>query len=168
MLAACMVIRHTQPLAAQTGMSCHSIGTTTQEEIPPDRLPVPQKLSGIGNAHIQISASPEAQMWFDQGLNLLHDFWDYESVRAFEQSVRVDSQCAMCYWGIYRAAKTNYRTPNKYFRDQALAKAVSLKSHASKSERLYIEASAAAEAAEKYEKKDKSPTASQEAQLYRK
>src|ERR1700726_4050195 len=149
MLAACMVIGQTQPLAAQTGMSCHSMGTTTQEEIPPDRLPVPQKLSGIGNAHIQISASPEAQMWFDQGLNLLHDFWDYESVRAFEQGVRVDPQCAMCYWGIYKAAKTNYRAANKYYQDQALTKAVSLKGHASKSERLYIEASAAAEVAEK-------------------
>jgi hypothetical protein len=32
-----------------------------------------------------------------QGLNLLHDFWDYESARAFEESVRVDPQCAMCY-----------------------------------------------------------------------
>ena len=42
-------------------------------------------------------------MWFDQGLNLLHDFWDYESARAFEQAVRVDPNCAMCYWGLYNA-----------------------------------------------------------------
>jgi hypothetical protein len=51
----------------------------TKDELPPDQLPVPQKLTGIGNAYIQITATLEAQMWFDQGLNLIHDFWDYES-----------------------------------------------------------------------------------------
>src|ERR1700676_252523 len=137
-----LIVGYAQQTTAQSGMNCHPLDM--REAVPPEKLPPPLKLTGIGNAHIHITATPEAQMWFDQGLNLLHDFWDYESVRAFEQSVRVDPQCAMCYWGIYWAAKTNYRTPNKYFRDQALAKAVSLKSHASKSERLYIEASAAA------------------------
>ena len=68
----------------------------------PDSLPAPVKMTGIGNSHLTIKATPEAQMWFDQGLTLLHDFWDYESIRAFEQSVRVDPQCAMCYWGLYR------------------------------------------------------------------
>ena len=27
---------------------------------------------------------PQAQMWFEQGYNLLYDFWDYEADRAFE------------------------------------------------------------------------------------
>jgi tetratricopeptide (TPR) repeat protein len=166
LITLCLIVGYAQRTTAQSGMNCHPVDM--REAVPPEKLPPPLKLTGIGNAHIHITATPEAQMWFDQGLNLLHDFWDYESVRAFEQSVRVDPRCAMCYWGIYRAAKTNYRTPNKYFRDQALAKAVSLKGHASKTERLYIEASAAAEAAEKSEKKDKSPTESKELQLYRK
>jgi hypothetical protein len=140
-----------------------------REAVSPDKLPPPLELTGIGNAHIRITATPEAQMWFDQGLNLFHDFWDYESVRAFEQGVRVDPQCAMCYWGIYRALKTNYRRPeNKYYRDQALAKAVSLKDHASITERLYIEAGAPAEAAGKSAMKSKSTTESKELQLYRK
>ena len=86
---------------AQTAMPCHTM--TEVEETPPDKLPIPEKLSGIGNVHLKITATPEAQMWFDQGLNLLHDFWDYESARAFEQGVRVDPQCAMCYWGLYKA-----------------------------------------------------------------
>jgi hypothetical protein len=136
---------------AQAAMLCHSLGT--QDEVAPDKLPVPQKLSGIGNAHIKITATSEAQAWFDQGLNLYHDFWDYESARAFEQSVRVDPQCAMCYWGIY-LAETFRHSSSKHFADQALAKAVSLKGHVSKAERLYIEASAAHEAAEK-ERKDR-------------
>jgi tetratricopeptide (TPR) repeat protein len=122
---------------------CHAMGT--QEEMAPDKLPVPQKTNGIGNVHIRITATPEAQAWFDQGLNLYHDFWDYESARAFEQGVRVDPQCAMCYWGLY-LAETFRRSSSKHFADEALAKAVSLKGHASKSERFYIEASAAHEA----------------------
>jgi hypothetical protein len=154
-----------QRTTAQSGMSCHAMDM--REEVPPEQLPPPLKLTGIGNAHIRITASPEAQMWFDQGLNLLHDFWDYESVRAFEQSVRVDPQCAMCYWGVYQAEK--FRLSNSaYFADPALAKAVSLKGHASKSERLYIEASAAADAAEKSEKEEKKTGDSKEVQIYRK
>jgi tetratricopeptide (TPR) repeat protein len=163
LMAVFLLIGSAARTTAQSGMSCHTMDN--REEVPPEKLPPPQKLSGIGNAHIRITATLEAQMWFDQGLNLLHDFWDYESIRAFEQGVRVDPQCAMCYWGIYQAAKTNYRAENRYFRDQALAKAVSLKNRASESERLYIEAGVAAE---KDEKKDKNPTDSKEVQVYRK
>ena len=148
-----------------TPVHCHSLGT--QDEIPPDKLPVPQKLSGIGNVHIKITASPEAQMWFDQGLNLYHDFWEYESLRAFQQGVRVDPQCAMCYWGIYQAEIFRHSS-SKHFADAALAKAVSLKGHASKAERLYIEASAAHEAEEKDKKDDAKEGDSREVQILRK
>ncbi len=113
----------------------------TENQTPPDRLPVPRRMSGIGNVHMQITAKPEAQVWFDQGLNLLHDFWDYESARAFEQSIRVDSQCAMCYWGLYKAESFYHSTAQGYAAP-ALAKAVTLKRHVSKRERLYIEATA--------------------------
>ena len=161
--ASCLFTGYAQRTYAQAGMACYSMDMRV--EVAPEQLPPPQKLTGIGNAHIPITATPEAQMWFDQGLNLLHDFWDYESIRAFEQGVRVDSQCAMCYWGIYQAAKTNYREDNKYYRDQALTRAVSLKGRVGKTEQLYIEASVAAE---KDEKKDKNTTQSKEVQIYRK
>src|SRR5271169_1648786 len=160
-----LLLGYAQRTSAQAGMACHSMDM--QVEVAPEQLPPPQKLSGIGNAHIRITATPEAQMWFDQGLNLLHDFWDYESVRAFEQSVRVDPQCAMCYWGIYQA-EIFYHSNSKYYASQALTKAVTLKGRASKAERLYIEASAAAAAAEQAEKKENSAQESKEVQLYRK
>ncbi len=128
---------------------------------------MPQRLTGIGNVHIKITATPEAQAWFDQGLNLYHDFWDYESARAFEQGVRVDPQCAMCYWGLY-LVETFRRSPGKHFADEALAKAVSLKGHAGKTERLYIEASAAHEAAAKDQKDADDAGDSKEAQILRK
>ena len=159
-----LLLGYPPQITAQTGMNCHSMDT--REELPPEKLPPPQKLTGIGNARIHITATPEAQMWFDQGLNLLHDFWDYESARAFEQGLRVDPQCAMCYWGLYRAEIFTHSN-SKYYADLLLTKAVSLKSHVSKSERLYIEASAAGDA-EKFSKRDKHPEDSQEVQIYRK
>ena len=155
------------PLAsAQSGMPCHTMGQPI-DETPPDKYPPAEKLSGIGNVHVKITASPEAQMWFDQGLNLFHDFWDYESVRAFEQGVRVDPQCAMCYWGLYQA-ETFRRSSSKHFADAALAKAVSLKGHASKAERMYIEASAAHEAEARNKKDNDKDGDSEEVRIWRK
>jgi len=108
----------------------------------PEQLPVPIRMTGIGNAHIAITASPEAQAWFDQGLNLMHDFWDYESTKAFEQSVRVDANCAMCWWGLAQAE--GFRNGNRQvYGKQALEKAVQLEDHASAAEKLYIEAAQA-------------------------
>ena len=109
---------------------------------PPDQLPPPIRMTGIGNSHIAIKATPEAQAWFDQGLSLLHDFWDYESARAFEQGIRVDPNCAMCYWGLAQAEGMR-GTGSKTYADQALDQAVRLQSKASKTDRLYIEAAKA-------------------------
>ena len=149
---------------AQSAMAGHVM--ETREEVPPEKLPPPEKLAGVGNAHLKITASPEAQMWFDQGLNLLRDFWDYESVRAFEQGVRVDPNCAMCYWGIYHAELFTHSNA-KYYAKQALSKAGALKGHVSKAERLYIEASEAAEAPKKSTKKEEK-SESKEVRIYRK
>ena len=126
---------------AQTGMSGHDMGMSMKEIPAPEKLPAPIKMTGIGNSHLMITATPEAQAWFDQGLNLLHDFWDYESVRAFEQAIRVDPSCAMCYWGLEQAL-TFRSGPNSYS-EKALASAVQLKKHANKTEQLYIDASVA-------------------------
>jgi len=110
---------------------------------PPDQLAVPIKMSGIGNSHIAIKATPEAQQWFDQGLSLLHDFWDYESAKAFEEAIRKDPDCAMCYWGLARAEEFR-GGPGKPYAKQALEQAVKLEGKASKTDRLYIEAALAA------------------------
>ncbi len=135
-----------QQVPALAQMHGHTMETA--DETAPEDLPAPHRMSGIGNVSMQIAASPQAQMWFNQGLNLIHDFWDYESARAFEQSVRVDPQCAMCYWGLYKAESFYHSTAQGYA-GRALAKAVSLKEHVSERERLYIEATAAHESAMK-------------------
>jgi tetratricopeptide (TPR) repeat protein len=111
----------------------------------PATLPAPVKMTGIGNGSMEITAAnDEAKAWFTQGLNLLHDFWDYESARAFEQAVRADQNCAMCYWGLYQAG--SFRGQGVVWAHNALTKAQELakdKKRASKAERLYIEAAVA-------------------------
>jgi tetratricopeptide (TPR) repeat protein len=134
------------PTPAQMNMPGHVM--EMKDQTPPDELPEPRRMTGIGNSHLEITAKPDAQAWFNQGLNLLHDFWDYESARAFEQSVRVDPQCAMCYWGLYKAESFYHSTAQGYA-GRALTTAISLKDKVSQRERLYIEAAAAAEEADK-------------------
>jgi len=118
----------------------HSLDTV--EQLPPERLPPPRAIKGVGNLHVPITGSPEAQRWFDQGINLYHDFWDYEAARAFEQSIRVDPKCAMCYWGLYKA-ESFYHSNSPAYAAPALAKAVSLQEGVTDRERLYIRATSA-------------------------
>jgi tetratricopeptide (TPR) repeat protein len=128
-------------IAAQT-MDMKDMADTTPVP-PPEQLPVPIRMTGIGNSHIAIKASPEAQAWFDQGLSLYHDFWDYESAKAFEQAIRVDAQCAMCWWGLAEAEQFR-GGEQSYYGKKALAEAVRLKDHGSATDKMYIEAAAAA------------------------
>ncbi|HWC16907.1 MAG TPA: tetratricopeptide repeat protein [Terriglobales bacterium] len=106
------------------------------------KLPSPQRLDGLGQAHITITTkSAEAQQWFDQGLAALHCFWDYEALRAFEQAVRLDPDCAMCHWGLARALDS--RGGEKELQKAELKKAEELAAKASDHEQRYIKADAA-------------------------
>ena len=89
------------PAAAQQAMT----NMPDMEMVPaPEQLPVPVRMQGIGNSHITIKATPDAQAWFDQGLSLLHDFWEYESAKAFEQGIRW-IRTAPCAGGDWRRRK---------------------------------------------------------------
>jgi tetratricopeptide (TPR) repeat protein len=143
-------------LAQQGNVGGMAMGSThvmagMQPVPPPEQLPVPVRMTGIGNGHITITASPEAQAWFDQGLNLMHDFWDYESAKAFEQGIRVDPQCAMCWWGIFQVE--GFRGgAERVYGTRAIAEAVRLKGHAKGAEKLYIEAAQAGSVAKNGDK----------------
>jgi len=107
------------------------------------KLPSPQHIDALGQAHITITTkSPEAQHWFDQGLAALHCFWDYEAMRAFEQAVRLDPDCAMCHWGLSRALESH--GGEKELQKAELKKASDLAAKASDHEQRYIRADAAA------------------------
>lgn len=58
-------------------------------------------MTGIGGSKMKIETKSEkAQQYFNQGLNLLHDFWDFEAYRAFKEAIRQDSTAVMPYWGL--------------------------------------------------------------------
>ena len=100
-----------------------------------------------GNAHMKITATPEAPNVVRPGPKSSARFLGLESARAFQQGVRVDPQCAMCYWGLYKAESFYHSTAQGYAA-RALAQAVALKEHVSARERLYIEAAVAHDKAE--------------------
>ena len=134
-------------LHPQTPMaSCHNMSKNVGAVAPAD-LPVPQKLTGIGNLHFPISShNPETQAWFDQAINLVYDFWDYEANRAFEQAIRTDPNCAICHWGLAESLGIHNGEAAGYAHYE-LTKAIALRPHADKRERLYIDASQAEEKA---------------------
>ena len=135
------------------GQSCaavSSMGGMKMAAAPAVSAPV--RMEGIGNATIEIStANPEARAWFGQGLNLLHDFWDYESERAFKESVRLDSECAMCWWGL--SESESFRDGESVEAKVALGKAKGLRKRATPAERLYIKASLQEQEAREKEEK---------------
>ncbi|MDG1423913.1 MAG: hypothetical protein P8P89_00450 [Paracoccaceae bacterium] len=68
------------------------------------------------------TASPEAQKWFDRGLNWTYGFNHHEAVSCFQKVLAADPSCAMAHWGIAYASGPNYNMPWKLF-DKAGRKA---------------------------------------------
>ncbi len=59
--------------------------------------------------------SPEAQLWFDRGLNWCYAFHREEALLCFEKVIELDPDCAMGYWGIAYATGPYYNSPWEKF-----------------------------------------------------
>ncbi|MGH8540937.1 MAG: hypothetical protein ACRETW_10590 [Stenotrophobium sp.] len=71
-----------------------------------------QLFDGLGSFHRQVSTdSGEAQKYFDQGMRFLWAFNHDESTRSFAKAAQIDTQCAMCYWGVALTVGPNYNVP---------------------------------------------------------
>lgn len=104
-----------------------------------NNLPIPKRMTGIGNSNLSItSTNKEAQVWFNQGLNHLHGFWHLEAYRAFKEVIKLDSTCAMGYWGIAMCA-SGFGGDGQIWKG-AIEKAMSLKFKTSKLEQALISA----------------------------
>lgn len=70
--------------------------------VPPDLLERPLPLrDGVGNSHEEVTAaSPEAQAYYDQGLNYLESYVWIEAARSFHQALRLDPKLAMAHLGL--------------------------------------------------------------------
>jgi tetratricopeptide (TPR) repeat protein len=105
-------------------------------------------LEGLGGHQRIVGCSPDAQRWFDQGLDLAYAFNANEALRSFRRAAELDTGCGMASWGIAYAAGpdinatavTSERAAEGYRAAQAaLGRAAS----ASPADRALIEAMAA-------------------------
>ncbi|MCC5658895.1 hypothetical protein LC608_18270 [Nostoc sp. XA010] len=100
-------------------------------------------ISGVGTIHHPVSTSnPQAQEFFDQGLNLIYAFNHDEAVRSFQYAAKLDPHLAIAYWGIALALGPNINLaidPNRELAAyQAVQQALALSTQASAQERDYI------------------------------
>src|SRR3954471_13114692 len=64
---------------------------------------------GLEGIHFPISTkNTEVQKYFDQGLILSFAFNHAEAGRSFYEAARLDSNCAMCWWGFAYVLGPNY------------------------------------------------------------
>jgi tetratricopeptide (TPR) repeat protein len=117
-LAACITI-HCSPPKSETGQQANApiamCGVTTSSEIikliDTTRQIAPQ-VNNLGNYSFKISTqNPDAQSFFDQGLNLYYGFNHLEAFRSFREAARLDPKCAMCWWGQALALGPNINSP---------------------------------------------------------
>lgn len=99
----------------------------------------------LGNHQYRIStSSPEAQKYFNQGLILTYGFNHGEAIRSFNEAIRLDSNCAMCYWGVALALGPNINNPMDAADVprawDALQQAKRLAANATEKEKAYINA----------------------------
>ena len=63
------------------------------------------------------TSSPDAQTWFDRGLNWCYGYNHEEAVACFEKALEHDDACAMAHWGVAYAIGPNYNKPWEAFDD---------------------------------------------------
>lgn len=89
--------------------------------------------SGLEGIDFKVSTeNSEAQQYFNQGMMLAYGFNHAEAARSFFEVTRLDSMCAMGYWGFAYVLGPNYNAgmePDNYIRaHQAAQKAMTLAS----------------------------------------
>jgi tetratricopeptide (TPR) repeat protein len=100
------------PKAAQASndakpVGCYSPKTTDQDWYTSGaKAPLFKGLDGID---FKISTSSnEARQYFNQGMMLSYGFNHAEAARSFHEAIRLDSACAMAYWGFAYVLGPNY------------------------------------------------------------
>ncbi|RAJ05483.1 hypothetical protein LX64_02641 [Chitinophaga skermanii] len=103
---------------------------------------------GLEGIHFNISTTtPEAQTYFNQGMMWAYGFNHAEAARSFFEATRLDSTCAMAYWGFAYVLGPNYNAgmePDNFQRAyEAVQKAQALATNATPKEQAMIKALAA-------------------------
>ena len=103
------------------------------------------RFEGLDGVDFNISTSDkEAQAYFNQGLMLAYGFNHAEAARSFYEAMRLDSACAMAYWGFAYVLGPNYNAgmeeDNFQRAYEATVKAASLIQNCTPKEAALIEA----------------------------
>jgi hypothetical protein len=86
----------------------------------PDRTSKAPVLEGYGDLHMPITtARPAAQQWFERGMLQTYAFNESEAARAFKAALAEDPECAMCAWGVAKAAGPNINNTDRDDLDEA-------------------------------------------------
>lgn len=117
------------------------VGSDREPQLhPADRLPPPPLMEGIGVSELPVSTESKlARQYFNQGLRLLHCFWDFEAYRSFSEAARQDPSLAMAQWGIYQALRYG-GDEFKQLKQTAARRAVELMDGVSSQEQYYLRA----------------------------
>lgn len=97
------------------------------------------------------TTSPDAQVWFDRGLNWVFGYHHEEAEICFKNALEADPNCAMAHWGLAYVIGPNYNKPWELFTPEdvlntlkssreALKNAKAAAANASAVERALIEA----------------------------
>ncbi|MET6996410.1 hypothetical protein [Chitinophaga defluvii] len=103
------------------------------------------KFEGLQGINFRISTSnKEVQEYFNQGMMLLYGFNHAEAARSFYEAARLDTTCAMAYWGFAYVLGPNYNAgmeeDNFQRAYEATAKAKSLRAKCTQKEKALIDA----------------------------
>lgn len=85
--------------AAEPPKSSETAVASESEARSPDAAAANQYPGFEGYARKVTTDSPEAQRWFDQGIQLLYGYNHDEAIRSFEKAAEIDPSCAMAWWG---------------------------------------------------------------------
>ena len=67
---------------------------------------------GLGPHHRTVTTkSPQAQKYFEQGLNFVFGFNHSGAIRSFKEAARLDPECAMAHWGVALASGPHINFP---------------------------------------------------------
>ncbi len=103
-------------------------------------LPSPKLMKGIGQSKMQIvTKSEKTQAYFNQGINLLHDFGDFEAYRAFKEAIKHDSTAIMPYWGLLQTPGPDEDSVLTSLKKNAVTQLKKLVKTANEHEKLYAE-----------------------------
>jgi tetratricopeptide (TPR) repeat protein len=82
---------------ATAPLALHGQGTEGEDGAN-GRMPLLEAVTGDFSRPIE-TASPLAQRYFDQGMQMVYAFTYPVAIRSFQEAQRQDPDCAMCFWG---------------------------------------------------------------------